>query len=214
MKIKKGTILDVNHSRSGKWRGIATKDFDTVKDEWYPLALYQETTVHGLNTSWEVGEEMPARRSLCTVTKIKNAQEKPTKGRSKVVPMSKFGKDHWSLLAYCETRIVDYSGVLDMNHLRGRAPHPTATTRKWEKEWGTRLKGFFLDGDKRDETKQLTQHDDYDCLVDLKDAGLLEDIGTVISPYASLTTLGKSVCSSLRKHKGDGGYFATFNVTQ
>ena len=212
MKIKKGTVLDVNHSRSGMWRGIATEDFDTVKDEWYSIALYQETEVHGLNTSWEVGEKMPARRGLCTVTKIKNAQEKPSKGRSKVVPMSKFGKDHWSLFTYCETRIVDYKGVLDMNHLRGRAPHPSTTSRRWETCWGTRLKGYFLEGDKRDEKKLLKTHDDYDCLIDLESAGLLSDIGTIISPMAVLSPLGESVSAQLRKHKAAGKYFATFTV--
>ena len=126
--------------------------------------------------------------------------------------MSEFGKDHWSLLAYCETRIVDHSGVLDMNHLRGRAPHPSATTRKWEKKWGTRLKDYFLADGKNDETKQLPQHDDYDCLLDLKKAGILKDIGTVLNPFAALTTLGESICSSLRKHKADGEHFATFSV--
>jgi len=67
MKIKKGTKLNVNHSRSGKWKGVATKDFDTEKDEWYPIALDQEEIVHGLNTSWEKGANMPARRGLCKV---------------------------------------------------------------------------------------------------------------------------------------------------
>ena len=67
MKIKKDTLLNVNHSRSGKWVGIATDDFDTEKDEWYPIALAQEAEVHRLNTFWEKGENMPARRGLCTV---------------------------------------------------------------------------------------------------------------------------------------------------
>lgn len=70
MKIKKGTVLAVNHSRSGRWTGIATKDFDTEKDEWYPIALHQDEPVHGLNNSWEKGEDMPARRGLCTVKPI------------------------------------------------------------------------------------------------------------------------------------------------
>lgn len=72
MKIKKDTMLEVNHSRSGRWIGIATEDFDTEKDEWYPLVLAQETTVHGLNTSWEKGEKVPARRGLCTVKIIED----------------------------------------------------------------------------------------------------------------------------------------------
>lgn len=68
MLIPKGTKLFVRHSRSGNWYGVATEKFDTEKDEWYPIALDQDETVHGLNTSWEKGEEMPARRGLCRVT--------------------------------------------------------------------------------------------------------------------------------------------------
>lgn len=70
MFIKKGTIVEVNHSRSGRWVGIATKDFDTEKDEWYPLSLAQEKPVNGISTiaKWVEGDEMPARRGLCTVT--------------------------------------------------------------------------------------------------------------------------------------------------
>ena len=212
MIIKKGTVLDVTHSRSGKWRGIAAKNFDTIKDEWYPILLHQEDDVNGLNTDWEKGEEMPARKGLCKIKIVKNPRKNyMSKPNGKKVQMSEFGKDHWSLLAYCETRIVDYSGILDMNHLRGRAPHPTATTTKWEEKWGTRLKGYFLSDDKKDETKILSQHDDYDCLIDLKNAGLLKDIGTVMSPSATLTTVGESVCASLRKHKADGKHFATFD---
>lgn len=67
MFIKKDTVLEVNHSRSGKWTGIATEDFDTEKDEWYPIALYQEEVVEGLSTNWVKGEDMPARRGLCTI---------------------------------------------------------------------------------------------------------------------------------------------------
>ena len=67
MIIKKGAILDVKHSRSGNWTGIATEDFDTEKDEWYPLALAQEEIVEGMNIFWEKSNDMPARRGLCTV---------------------------------------------------------------------------------------------------------------------------------------------------
>ena len=70
MKIKKGTLLQVNHSRSGNWKGIATKDFDTEKEEFYPIALAQEKEVHGLNTIWEKGDNMPCRNTLCKIEAI------------------------------------------------------------------------------------------------------------------------------------------------
>ena len=67
MKINKGTLLQVNHRRSGKWKGRATKDFDTETDEWYPISLEDEV-VHGMSTTWERGDEMPCRNGLCEVT--------------------------------------------------------------------------------------------------------------------------------------------------
>ena len=75
MKIKKGTLLQVKHSRSGNWKGIATKNFDTEKEEWYPIKLAEER-VDGLNTSWFKGDDMPARNCLC---KIKLAEKEPLK---------------------------------------------------------------------------------------------------------------------------------------
>ena len=70
MKIKKGTLLQVKHSRSGNWKGIATEDFDT-KDEWYSIALVNER-VDGSNTSWVKGDKMPARGSLCKIEILTN----------------------------------------------------------------------------------------------------------------------------------------------
>lgn len=69
MQIKKGELLLVKHSRSGTWKGVASEDFDTEKDEWYSIKLAQPS-VQGLSTEWEEGEEMPARRGLCKIEKL------------------------------------------------------------------------------------------------------------------------------------------------
>jgi len=67
MKIKKGTILEVNHSRTGLFYGMAMKDFDTEKEEFYPIQVAQKKTVSGLNTEWKDGEEIPCRDILCKI---------------------------------------------------------------------------------------------------------------------------------------------------
>lgn len=72
MKIKKGTVLSVAHQRSGKWIGQAIRDFDTEKEEFYPLALYQDETVSGMSTSWERGDEIPCRGDLCKIKVIED----------------------------------------------------------------------------------------------------------------------------------------------
>lgn len=55
MLIKKGTSLKVYHSRRGLFLGVATKDFDTKKEEWFPIT--------------SKGKEVPCRASLCTLEK-------------------------------------------------------------------------------------------------------------------------------------------------
>ncbi len=73
MKISKGAILEVTHSRKGRFTAIATKDFDTETETFYPVAT--TTYVEGLNTDWVVGESIPCRGSLCTVTVIRKGGE-------------------------------------------------------------------------------------------------------------------------------------------
>lgn len=70
MKVKKGTLLQVNHSRSGKWKAKAYKDFDTEKDEWYPLVLVEGEVAQDLTQVWINGQKPPARKGLCRVKVI------------------------------------------------------------------------------------------------------------------------------------------------
>lgn len=68
MKIEQGTLLNVTHSRKGKFTGIAMEDFDTEKTTFYPIAIAQKRTIRGLNTKWLQGDEIPCRDSLCVIT--------------------------------------------------------------------------------------------------------------------------------------------------
>jgi hypothetical protein len=75
---------------------------------------------------------------------------------SEIVPVSKFGKDHASLLLYIETRVVDYGGRIDFRHLRthdGKAQHEHHT--------------FLRGGEQHPDP----EHDDWACLNDLIAAG-------------------------------------------
>jgi len=120
----------------------------------------------------------------------------------KPIPMTRWGKDHWSTFAYVEMRIVDYAGVPNRRHLRvSPKRHPGLAHCPWEVDIPTRLN----DG------KVRNNHDDIDCIDDMIAAGLLEWKGTGINPIFKLTPLGKEVAGLLRKHKGDGGWFATFD---
>lgn len=130
------------------------------------------------------------------------------------VVMSDFGKDHWSMFAYAECCAVD-GKQLEHCRMRINPDHHVSVGRvmldspTWEPPYGTRLKGFWKDDKTTDSTKQLPEHDDWDCVDDLEAAGLL-DVGTYINPNVKLTDLGHKIASELRKHKASGGRFATF----
>ena len=135
------------------------------------------------------------------------------KKQIKNIAIKDFGKDHWSLLAYCEYRSVNHNNKLDISHLNCKHPAIATTPlgqNMWKPEYGTRLNGYFLKDGKKDETKHLLDHDDFDCLDDLEAAGLLKNVGTMIAPYAELTNKGFKIMTLLNKHKQEGGYFGNF----
>jgi len=137
------------------------------------------------------------------------------------VPINKFGKDHWSLLAFIETLCVDFKGTVSDKHRQnfrinirrhpGYGYFPFGTDgHQWKPSYGTRLKGFF---DEKDPKLQLKVHDDWDCVEDFENAGLLENKGSGLNPVFKLTPLGQTIAAELRRHKQDGGNFADFDPT-
>ncbi len=119
------------------------------------------------------------------------------------VPIAQFGKDHWSTLAYIETRCVDHRGIPNRDHMRVDVDrHPqfgNRVSQSSDQKHPTRLK----DG-------KLPDHDDWDCVDDLIDHGLLEWGGTGVNPVFHLTETGQKIVGALRKHKAKGGTFANF----
>ena len=159
------------------------------------------------------------------------APTKPSKRSSKptaptAVPIEDWGKEHWSLLAYVETCVVDKKGgydvpmvgEIDRDRIRCNGnkrpelfgPRVTIASPKWKPDYGTRLKGYFLGGDKRDPSRRLDDHDDWDCLDDFEAAGVAEVISTV-NGFVRITDKGLVICKHLREHKAKGGHFATFD---
>jgi hypothetical protein len=138
------------------------------------------------------------------------------------IPMEQWGKDHFSLLAYVESRCVDHGGRPDFDHMRANpATHPhhigpnvargmRGGLLKWEPSYGTRLKGFWNPDKTEDPTKQLPDHDDWDCWEDMEAEGLIKDAGTGMNPIAKMTEKGLEIAALLRAHKAAGGNFAGF----
>lgn len=122
-----------------------------------------------------------------------------------------FGKDHWSLFAYVEFRVMNHQGRLDLVHLRIKNPalqqNRMGISSEWKPEYGTRLFGYF---EKKNSKLLLTDHDDFDCLDDLEEAGLIESFGTGINPAYKLTKKGVSVMGALTLHKQEDKNFCDF----
>jgi hypothetical protein len=116
------------------------------------------------------------------------------------VPITRFGKDHWSTFAYVETCAVDHEGQLEPRRMRcDENRHPQFVHIRGGTP-PTRLKG--------DEV--LSDHDDWDCLDDCEIAGLVKNVGTGLIRVYQLTPLGQKIASDLRIHKQKGGTFSTF----
>lgn len=84
------------------------------------------------------------------------------------LPIDQWGKDHWSAFAYIETRCVDNKGVLKNANMRTHAGrHPLFMARGFGTPGdGSRYPTIHKGG-------ELTDHDDWDCLYDIVQMGLL-----------------------------------------
>lgn len=133
-----------------------------------------------------------------------------------IVPITQFGRDHWSTLIYLETVMVECGGFqigFDARMRQGRrnfrvmreeCPRPKRSSHTMEAvvmqpEHSTVLAdGSIIEG-----------HDDWHCVQDMIENGLLSgecEPGETLH----LTNLGKSFVEQLRDHKRNGGTYASF----
>lgn len=120
------------------------------------------------------------------------------------IPMDRWGKDHWSLLAYIETVCVDRHGMIDIQRMRcdvDRHPQYKLATGipLSDKKYPTLLK-----------EGRLPDHDDWDCLDDLEAAGLVESVGLTMQPRYTMTERGHRIAGMLRTYKANGGVYNEF----
>jgi hypothetical protein len=129
------------------------------------------------------------------------------------VPMSDFGKDHWSLLAYLETRCVDFKGTIDHEHLRcNTKTHPglvgfrcASLPPPFHNDGSYKYPSMLKPG-----VPVVPEHDDWDCFYDLEEAKLIDDKGTGIEPVAVMTELGRRVAGEIRKWLAARHSYSTF----
>lgn len=58
----------------------------------------------------------------------------------------------------------------------------------------------------------VPDHDDYACLDDFEAAGLVQNVGSGANPRLWLTDKGWKMAGRLRRHKAEGGQWASFNA--
>lgn len=137
------------------------------------------------------------------------------------VPMNKWGKDHWSTLAYVETVMVDCNGFQvgrdahmksNRRHFRIMAedcPNPKRTKNSSSlaicmlPQYATIL----------NDQQQVPNHDDWCCVQDMAAEGLFTVDVSGVEPgvVLHLSDYGHTVVSALRKHRADGGKFSNFS---
>lgn len=118
----------------------------------------------------------------------------------KHVPLSQFGKDHWSTLLYIESRIVDADCTVDNDKMRcdfERHRHLAGPVQARGNLDGRKYPTTLADGSK------LESHDDWDCVEDLVAVGAVVWGGTGIRPVFGLTDFGWGLVGQLRRHLGE-----------
>ena len=124
------------------------------------------------------------------------------------IPMSKWGTDHWSTLSYLETLAVDNRGLAVPVNARMRTnekrhPHLVGVGMMAGSIGVSKYPTILKDG-------EVKGHDDWDCVDDIIEDGLLEDVGTGLNRSYKFTKLGKEVMAKLRQFKMDGGNYGDF----
>lgn len=123
-------------------------------------------------------------------------------------PIHRWGRDHWTVLLLIETICVDKRGEPDLRRFRTNpARHPGLLSPDvriagggWEPKYATRLRtedGLVL-GSQPD-----PDHDDWDCVEDLVEAGMVVWGGTGMHPIFQLTDSGWDLAGRLRRHRAE-----------
>lgn len=153
---------------------------------------------------------------------VNTEENKPTEAyKDAYVPITLWGRDHWSTLAYLDSKIVNGAYMrmqLDPRMRAGRrhyrmlweASRSLPRSRKYgmgnavvmEDKYGSRLNdGTYAVG-----------HDDWHCVQDFANEGLLTVDVEALEPNVKFTwsEKGRTVVDALLKHKRNGGSFSDF----
>ena len=134
------------------------------------------------------------------------------------IPMSEWGHDHWSTIAYLETICVDNHGMIENPKMRCN-PYIHSMFGEIEPsprqiQYPTRLKNREVSNHA---LRASYAHDDWSCLEDMIQEGLLDaEIHEKYTGYnevrIKLTPMGIRIAHQLRAHRLNGGKYYNFEV--
>lgn len=139
------------------------------------------------------------------------------------VGIRQFSKDHWSLLLMVALLCVEGNGIGTIKPQTMRCDpdrHPLLSCNNpWKPEYGTRLQSFFDEGKEKnadvdamiEQGHLLTEHDDWDCLNDLEEAGLVEII-SLVNYTVRITQKGFTLSHLINQHKLNAGKLNNFSL--
>jgi hypothetical protein len=127
--------------------------------------------------------------------------------RHQFVPPELWGQDHWSTLAYIETKLVEgpYPVQFDARMRQNRRNY-----RVLERPNKGLLSGVPMSpehGSRLADGTYLPWHDDWCCVQDMLAAGLFAPGYFEVGFPLKLSTRGYAATAALRKHKAEGGKF-------
>lgn len=137
--------------------------------------------------------------------------------RDSYIPLELWGVDHWSTLAYIETVIIDHGGFPIVYNARMRHGRRNFRVMQEGREYfQKKTNGIPMDsehGSRLSDGRIALGHDDWHCIQDFAEVGLLsvgpDEIDVGCEPF-KLSQIGRELCNQLREHKSNGGTFKTF----
>lgn len=160
-----------------------------IGDTRYAIEAEAETSVNAVEKQWE---ELVSARSSGREDLRMEVEVTMVDSDSRNIPVEQWGKDHWSMLIYVETRAVDHDGWLDVKHLRTNGAR-----------YPTRLR-----------YDEIEDHSDLDCLEDLAAAGYIaggratrrnaKDEAVELTYHYELTDDGWKMAHTLRRARAEG----------
>lgn len=169
----------------------------------------------------EYAEFMKDSSVLTCLFETKSAPIQRTFGEEDFIPMSYWGKDHWSTLGYLETVMVECGGFQvgadprmksNRRNFRVMSQECAKPKRASNHELVLALPMEPQHATKLNDGQQVARHDDWSCVQDMAAEGFFGQTAYDVEPGTMLqfSEKGNKVANALREFRRNGGQMADF----